>query len=163
MPPALSCTNSWISLHQCGVSPSDHLWIMFLSVSKVALIQVPFCYLRLMIQLLSKHTMEMWKWCGLHSSPCSLATGLQNLQLSSAFGQSNCYSMELGVFSFFVSLFQRKKEDGEKSNLITNPLPLTVREKSSTYSQLEWNQSLSVSSHFHGKIFLIHWPSILVM
>lgn len=126
MLPGLSCMGSWTFLHECGVSPSDHLWIMLenlLCVSKVALIQV----------LLHSATSVWWyyssqkiQWrcesvlqvTGLHSPPCRWAPGLQNLQLNSAFGQNNCYSMEMRLFSFFVSLFQRQKEDGEKSNLI---------------------------------------------
>lgn len=161
MLPGLSCIDSWTSLHHCGVSPSDHLWIMLenlLCVSQAALIQ----------EKLHSVTSDWWysssqkiqcrcesglQLTGLHSPPCRWATGLQKLQLNSALGQNNCYSIESWVFSFFCVLISKAKEDREKSNLIMNLLPLMVREKSSTYSQLEWNQSLSISSRLHRKYF----------
>lgn len=165
MLPGLSCIDSWTSLHHCGVSPSDHLWIMLenlLCVSQAALIQ----------EKLHSVTSDWWysssqkiqcrcesglQLTGLHSPPCRWATGLQKLQLNSALGQNNCYSIESWVFSFFCVLISKAKRR-QREKQPNNELTSTHGQGEVLHILPAWMKSKLINFITSSqKVFLIHW------
>jgi len=70
---------------------------------------------------------------GLHCPPCRWVIEFQILEwhsLNLARTTVIVCNWEFSSFFIFVFLFQRQKEDGEKSNLRINTLPLKIKKSS---------------------------------